>query len=139
MSDAARVAPEILENKTFKNCTFHNLGSVLTPTLPVTAYATDGAIGKGVVVAKLTKETAGAYTLAAPTPEEEGITLTIVSQTAAAHVVTATGLLNDGVTGGAKDTATFAAFPGAAITLMAINEEWAVISSNAVTVAASGA
>ena len=73
-------------------------------------------------------------TLAAPTVAQEGLILTVVSQTANAHTITATGLLDDGVTGGSKTTATFAAFAGAAVTLMASNLKWAVISVKAVTI-----
>jgi hypothetical protein len=101
-----------------------------------TAFATDGAITPTVGVATLTKATAGAYTLAAPTAAQDGMVLIITSRTAAAHVVTATGLLEDGVTGGAKNTATFAAFVGASCMLIAINLKWHTVSLKAVTVAA---
>ena len=101
-----------------------------------TAYSTDGAIAKGVGIAVLTKGTAGAYTLAAPTDvTDDGLILIIMSYSAAAHVVTATGLLEDGVTGGAKNAGTFAAFKGATITLCAHNAKWIVMSKNIVTVA----
>ena len=56
--------------------------------------------------------------------------------TAFAHVITAADLIDDGVTGGAKDTMTFAAFAGAAIELEAVNLKWAVVAKNVVTVAA---
>ena len=98
-------------------------------------YVADGAIATSGNVAVLTKGSAGAYTLAAPIAAQEGMEITIVSQTAFAHVVTATGLINDGVTGGSKNTMTFAAFAGAAITLVANNLKWAVVSKNVVTVA----
>jgi hypothetical protein len=99
------------------------------------AYAADGAIAIAAGTARLTKAGVGAYTLAAPTAAQEGVFLTIISQSANAHVVTATGLLDDGVTGGAKNTATFAAFVGATIVLRATNLKWAVVSVKAVTVA----
>lgn len=103
-----------------------------------TAYASDGAISfaNPVNVATLTKGSAGAYTLAAPTSAQEGYRLTIVSQSAQAHVVTATNLIDDGVTGGAKDTATFAAIVGASISLIALGQKWSVTANNNVTVAA---
>lgn len=100
-----------------------------------TVYATDGAIDPTVGVASLTKGSAGAYTLAAPTAAQEGLELRITADSAFAHVVTATGLLNDGVTGGAKNAATFAAFVGAFVTLYAHNLKWSVESLKAVTVA----
>lgn len=104
----------------------------------ITAYASDGAIGfaNPVNIAKLTKGSAGAYTLAAPTSAQEGYRLTILCQSAYAHVVTATNLLDDGVTGGAKDTGTFAAFVGSSLDLIAINLKWHVIGKNLCTIAA---
>lgn len=113
---------EVVKNKTIQH--------------PKTAYNADGAIGVAVGLATLTKGSAGAYTLAAPSEAQEGIELTIISQSAFAHVVTATNLIDDGVTGGAKDTMTFAAFVGASITLVALNQKWSVKSKNNVTVAA---
>lgn len=108
----------------------------LAPTLdPITEYLVDGAIAINSGTAVLTKATAGAYTLAAPTAAQAGTRLTITSRTAAAHVITATGLIHDGVVGGAKNTATFAAFVGASIDLVAVNLLWHVVSKNAVTVA----
>lgn len=111
-------------------------GSVASKNV-VTEYAEDGAIAISPGTAVLTKESAGAYTLAAPTASDEGTELVITSKTEAAHVVTATGLLEDGVTGDAKDEATFAAFLGASITLEAIGLVWHVKSANNVTVAAA--
>lgn len=104
--------------------------------LVATTYAADGAITKDpALLHVLTKSSAGAYTLAAPTSAQEGMTLRIVAGSAQAHVVTATGLLDDGVTGGSKNTATFAAFIGSSLTLVAYNLKWIVLSKNAVTVA----
>lgn len=51
--------------------------------------------------------------------------------------MTATDLVNDGVTGGAKDTMTFGAFAGASIDLVAFNGKWHVVAKNVVTVAGS--
>ncbi|MBZ4251829.1 hypothetical protein LAJ57_13035, partial [Streptococcus pneumoniae] len=81
-------------------------------------------------IATLTKGSAGAYTLAAPTAAQEGYRLLVLCQSAYAHVVTATNLLDDGVTGGAKDTATMAAFVGASLDLIAINLKWHVVGKN---------
>ena len=120
---AINVAKETLENKTLK-----------AALLPVARYLVDGAISTGADVAVLTKATAGAYTLAAPTALQEGKQIRITSDTAAAHVVTATTLLEDGVTGGLKTTATFAAFKGASLSLIAIGLRWHVLGKNAVTI-----
>lgn len=106
------------------------------PQAPVTAYAVDGAVLAGAGNAVLTKGSAGAYTLAAPAASQDGARLVITNGTAFAHVVTATDLLHDGVTGGAKDTATFGAFVGASLELMAYNQKWHVLSKNVVTIAA---
>jgi len=94
-------------------------------------YATDGAISGLGGMAVLTKTSIGAYTLAAPSGD--GIILTILSRSAFAHVVTATGLLDDGVTGGSKNTLTFAAFAGANAQLQSYGGKWNVISLKAVT------
>jgi hypothetical protein len=110
------------------------------PILPIieddlVIVSADGAIPiiDGTVV--LTKGTAGAQTLAAPTAAQQGTRLTITSGSNAGHVITATGLLEDGVTGGAKNAATMAAFKGATIKLIAHALKWNVESLNATTVA----
>lgn len=103
-----------------------------TETGVPTAYAVNGAISPVGGIAMLTKATAGAYTLAAPSAD--GNLLEIISTTAAAHVVTATGLVDDGVTGGSKTTMTFAAFAGASIRLRSYGGKWNVIAKNAVTI-----
>lgn len=104
-------------------------------TNPVTAYSASGALTIVNGVATITKTgSLAAMTLAAPTADQEGTILKVVSQTAFAHTITATGLIDDGVTGGSKTTATFAAYAGASIELMASNLKWAVISKNAVTI-----
>lgn len=97
------------------------------------AYATDGAVANGLShSAYLTKSGVGAYTLAAPA--RDGIRLRIISRTANAHVVTATGLLDDGVTGGSKNTITFAAFAGASAELESFGGKWNTVSLKATTV-----
>lgn len=96
------------------------------------AFASDGAITTTSGVKRLTKAGVGAYTLAAPSGTE---IIQIINTTANAHVVTATDLIHDGVTGGAKDTATFAAFPGSSLTLRAISNLWYVVANNNVTIA----
>lgn len=71
-------------------------------------------------------------TLAAPTtPAQDGLTMEIQSSTAFAHTLTATGLLQ---TGSANvNLATFAAFAGAGLNLMAFNGKWIVKSSVGIT------
>lgn len=96
------------------------------------AYLVDGAIAANFShSAMLTKATAGAYTLAAPA--RDGIELEIVNRTAAAHVVTATALIDNGVTGGSKTTITFAAFAGSCLTLRSFGGKWNVLAQNVIT------
>jgi hypothetical protein len=101
----------------------------------IQAFAVDGALTKTTGIKVLTKGSVGAYSLAAPTADEAGRRLTIINGSAFAHVITATNLIDDGVTGGAKDTATFAAFVGASIELIAYNGKWTVLTKNVVTIA----
>lgn len=103
---------------------------------PVTLASASGAItiAPGTVVITKTGSLA-AMTLAAPTAAQNGLILTVTSSTAFAHTVTATGLFDDGVTGGSKTTATFAAFAGASMTIMAYEGKWHTLSLKAVTVA----
>lgn len=102
----------------------------------VTLAAASGAIAlvPGTVVITKTGSLA-AMTLAAPTAAQNGLMLTVTSATAFAHTITATSLIEDGVTGGAKTTATFAAFAGATIVLVAYNLKWHTVALKAVTVA----
>lgn len=83
----------------------------------------------------ITKATAAAITLPAPSTAQDGLQVTFTSLTAAAHVITATNLLNNGVTGGPHDTATFAAFAGSGLVLQAQGGLWNLISSVVVTIA----
>ncbi len=100
----------------------------------VARYPTDGAISTSDQMAELSKTSAGAYTLGAPTTDQNGAVVILCGNTAFAHVVTATGLIADGVTGGYKTTMTFAAFKGATITLRALDGYWIVTGKNAVNI-----
>lgn len=82
----------------------------------------------------ITKATAAAIVLVAPSKAQDGLTLVFTSLTAAAHVITATSLLADAVSGSPHTTGTFAAFIGASITLQAQNGVYNVISSTGVTI-----
>lgn len=73
-----------------------------------------------------------ALTLAAPTATvDDGVILVFTSNTAEAHTITATGLLQTGTA--SVNVATFAAEAGASLTLMAYQGKWNVISSNGIT------
>lgn len=112
------------------------LRAQLDPTqLAVVVYTSDGALSKDSGLKVLSKTSAGAFTLAAPTAAEEGQQLILTAGTAFAHVVTATGLIHDGVTGGAKNTWTSAAFVGSSLHLVAYNLLWHVVAKNLGTIA----
>ena len=99
-----------------------------------TALAVNGAatIAAGTVI--FTKAGVLAATLAAPSAAQAGTRMTFVAGTANAHTLTATGLIDDGVTGGSKNLATFGAFVGASIVLEAYNLKWVVVAKNVVTI-----
>lgn len=101
----------------------------------VTTLSTNGAITVFNGINKITKGSIGAYTLAAPTAAQEGMTFTVTNKTAFAHVITASSLINKGTTGGPFSTLTWPAFVGASITLTACNLLWNVVSNNAVVIA----
>jgi hypothetical protein len=92
----------------------------------------NGAIGPNASAAYvITKAGVLADTLAAPTvTTSDGVTIVVTSNTANAHTITATGLFQTGTA--TVNLATFAAFAGASITLMAYQGKWNVISLNAV-------
>jgi hypothetical protein len=100
----------------------------------VTAVSAAGAITIAQGIVAVTATSAAALTLAAPS-SVDGTIIRIVSTTAFAHKVTFTGgTLKDG-TATAKTTATFAAYAGAQITVMAYGSNWYLIDSVAATLA----
>ena len=90
-------------------------GAIAVPTQPTTAF--------------IAKATAAALTLGAPTLALNGVPLTLSSQTAAAHVITATALLNTGVAGSPFTTCTFPAQVGVSVQLVASNGLWNVLNT----------
>ena len=106
------------------------IGPMIDNTPPTVNSGAAGhkALDPSIAVNTLTKATAGTdYTLAAPGAANVNTSVTVISTTAAAHVVTVTGLL-----GGT--TLTFAAAIGAGFTLYAVSATaWAVKSLNGVT------
>ena len=80
------------------------------------------------------KATAAAITLVAPSTAQNGETVVFTSLTAAAHIITATTLLADAVSGSPHTTATFAAFIGSTLTLQAQAGLWQVVSSTGITI-----
>lgn len=96
------------------------------------AYVANGPIAANLShTGFLTKAGVGAYTLAAPA--RDGIRLRLVNRTANAHVLTATSLIDNGITGASKTTVTFAAFPGSSIEFESFGGKWNVIGQNVIT------
>lgn len=99
------------------------------------AASGDGAISVKTGIVFITKGTAAALTLAAPTAgTDDGKELTIMSTTAAAHTVTNSSPgFNAG--GAGKDVATFAAAIGNNMVLSAYQGTWYVVSQVGITLA----
>jgi hypothetical protein len=111
-------------------------GGLLPPSkYPLTIQSIDGAIDPHTSAAYvITKGSAAALTLAAPTvTTDDGVQIVITSNSAFAHVLTATGLLQTGAA--TVNTATNSAFAGSSYTLMAYQGKWNVISQNTTTFA----
>lgn len=97
------------------------------------ALTTNGAITPTVPATYIiTKAGVLADTLAAPTSGiSDGVEISIYSGTNNAHTLTATGLLQTGAA--TTDVATFAAFAGAGLTLIAYQGKWMVKRSVGIT------
>ena len=101
----------------------------------VVAYAANGAIGLYSHTAFITKGTAAALTLAVPTATtHDGVTIEVVSTTAAAHTVTATTVgFNAG--DAASDVGTFGGAIADRFKFIAYQGEWYVVQNTNVTLA----
>jgi len=122
---------QTLTNKTLTSPTI--VGGTSTAIPVGTVYSADGAIAISEGIAVLTKTSAAAMTLAAPTTGQNGTIITILSRTAFAHVVTCTGATFLNGTATALTTLTFAAYAGASIRLIADNGKWCQSGNTAVT------
>jgi hypothetical protein len=115
------------------NAAPHNFqGDVVYPTQILSA---DGAITAKSGNVLITKGSAAAITIAAPTAgTDDGKELVIVSTTAFAHTVTNTspGFNNNGA---GSDVGTFGAAKGNGLSLVAYNGAWYVIGNIGVTLA----
>ena len=76
---------------------------------------------------------AAAITLGAPLLSMNGTIYTFLSNTALAHVITATALINNGLSGSPWTTATFPAQIGGSLILMAANGVWNVLPGTTAT------
>lgn len=106
-------------------------GAKVTPN--VQTITGDGAITIQSGVVLLTKGSAAAITLAAPS-SQDGTVIEITSTTDFAHVITVTGGLWDG-TAGSNTTITLAAVAGSGVKLIAFGTDWYVLSNQGTTIA----
>jgi hypothetical protein len=103
------------------------------PRFTQTEYTANGAIALTTGTHVISKTSAAAMTVAAPTAAQNGTRLAITAGTNFAHVITFTGsTLLDGTTG-ANQTATLTAFIGSTIVVEACATKWLLISSSNVT------
>ncbi len=110
--------------------------NVLPPfTDPVVNYGAAGAIAVPTRNATITldKASAAAMTIVDPTKGVDGLTLTIIATTAAAHTVTNTTGFNGAGTSG--DVATFGGAIGDNMVIKALNGQWDIIATRNVTAA----
>lgn len=115
-----------------------HLLNVDTDSPAIQSYGVTGAIDPTLFEAPhtiviLTKASAAAMTLAGPTADQDGLLVTILSATAAAHTVTYTAGFYADTT--SSDVATFAAKAGASMTIVARGATWGVIALGNVTIA----
>lgn len=99
-----------------------------------TTLSVDGAIPVVAGTYRITKATAAALTIAAPTtPAQDNIVIEIYSTTAAAHVITCS---TDGFNAkGSSGTATFGASIGNSVKLRADTGHWLAVVKTGVTTA----
>lgn len=99
----------------------------------LTPLAASGAVPPSVTATYVvTKAGVAALTLAAPVvTTDDGKEITITSNTANAHTLTATGLFQCGTA--SVNLATFAAQAGAGLTLVAYQGKWNVVASVGIT------
>lgn len=122
---------QTLTNKTLTTPVINGGTSVVR--VQASDLSADGAIPIADADYVITKAGVCALTLAAPAVADEGKVVRVISFTANAHVVTFTGnTLMSGAAG--VLTATFAAQPGAGITVRATGQKWALIGNTGVTI-----
>lgn len=125
---------QTLTNKTLTSPT------LTTPTITgaqaygaITTDVADAAVAVTSGITVFTKGSASTHTLAAPATI--GALIELYAGSAQAHVITATGLIDDGVTGGSKTTLTLGSFIGASVVLRCVQAgKWAVHSKNVCTI-----
>lgn len=112
--------------------------TVATLVTQQTTVAVNGAIAVPTTppgvdnILLITKAGVYAGTLGAPGPDQNGVKLTIVSDTPFAHTITTTGLLD--TASAAVTVITFNPFKGASAVLQAFNGRWKFIAGNGASV-----
>jgi len=101
--------------------------------LPVVAAGADGPITLRAGVVMLTKASAAAMMLAAPSADDDGKILHIIAATAQAHTVTVAGGVNGG--GAGADVGTFGGAVGDRVSLVAYDGKWYELGNVNVTFA----
>ena len=123
MPSPATVYPGVLSSDAIQKL----LGGALVP-LPASGAIDPHTANRYMI----TKAGVAALTLAAPTAgADDGLSIQILSSTANAHTLTATGLFEDGA--GHVNAATWAANIGGCIELVAYNGKWYVVTLQSVT------
>jgi len=104
-----------------------------TLQVPITVITANGAINPNTAAwYVITKAGVAGMTLGSPTvTTDDGKIIMVQSNTANAHTITATGLFNTG--SASVNLATFAAFAGAGVLLMAYQGKWNVLSATGIT------
>ncbi len=127
------VAPSVAGTPTVIGAGNWEGGAIGTLNTARIALATNGAIDSHTSARYVaTKAGVLAMTLAAPTDvTDNGVRIELFSDTANAHTLTATALLDTGSANAA--IATFAAFKGAGVVLEAYGARWKVISQIGIT------
>jgi hypothetical protein len=81
----------------------------------------------------INKASAAALVVPAPLASDNGVSCVFTTLTAFAHVITGTGLFQDGTASAPKSTITFNGFKGSTVTLVAENGFWNVQANVGVT------
>ena len=113
------------------NNSYNRAGAIdrnVSPQGLVTTLAGDGPIPVLSASIWIAKGSAAALSLPAPTAAQVGTEIQIIAGTNFAHVLTATGLIDNGTTAGPHNTWTSAAFVGSSLTVVAMpNLRWSVV------------
>lgn len=112
--------------------------AILNPAMwskQIVSYGANGAITPPIydTIVVLDKATAATMTIASPSAFADGVEVTILSVTAAAHTVTYTPGFNNNTT--SSDVATFTATEGNSFTIVAMKGLWRLKSTVGVSIA----